>query len=237
MGTGLDDNLREMQAVIKNFLAGAPANMASGSTVDLSTATSNYINITGTTTITSFGTEVSGISYLIKFAAALTLTYHATSMILPGAASITTAAGDTALVVSEGSGNWRMVWFTVASQLPRPLEYFIIDVGDESTAITTGTAKKIFRIPPAMTVTAIHASLSVAQTSGSIFTVDVNEGGTTMLSTKITIDNTEKISTTAATQPVLSDTAIAAYGEITVDVDQVGDGTAKGLKIYIIGYI
>jgi hypothetical protein len=110
-----------------------------------------------------------------------------------------------------------------------------IACSDESTALTTGTAKVTFRMPHAMTLTAVRASLSTAQTSGSIFTVDVNEGGTTILSTKITIDNTEKTSTTAATGPVVSDDLLADDAEITIDIDQVGDGTAKGLKVCLIG--
>jgi hypothetical protein len=90
-------------------------------------------------------------------------------------------------------------------------------------------------MPYAMTVTAVRASLSTAQASGSIFTVDINEGGTTILSTKLTIDNTEKTSTTAATAAVISDSALADDAEITIDIDQIGDGTAKGLKVTIIG--
>jgi hypothetical protein len=90
-------------------------------------------------------------------------------------------------------------------------------------------------MPYAMTVTAVRASLSTAQASGSIFTVDINEGGTTILSTKLTIDNTEKTSTTAATPAVVSDTALADDAEITIDIDQIGNGTAKGLKVTIIG--
>lgn len=110
-----------------------------------------------------------------------------------------------------------------------------IACSDESTALTTGTAKVTFRMPRAVTLTAVRASLSVAQTSGSIFTVDINEGGSTILSTKITIDNGEKTSTTAATAPVISDTTLADDAEITIDIDQVGDGTAKGLKVFLIG--
>lgn len=107
---------------------------------------------------------------------------------------------------------------------------------DETTALTTGTAKITFRMPYAMTVTAVRAALVTSQTSGSIFTVDINEAGTTILSTKLTIDNTEKTSTTAATAPVISDTSLADDAEITVDIDQIGDGTAKGLKVTLIGY-
>lgn len=110
-----------------------------------------------------------------------------------------------------------------------------IACSDETTALTTGGAKVTFRMPHAMTLTDIRASLTTAQSSGSTFTVDVNEAGTTILSTKITIDNTEKTSTTAATPPVISDASLADDAEITVDIDQVGDGTAKGLKVYLIG--
>ena len=60
-------------------------------------------------------------------------------------------------------------------------------------------------MPYAMTLTSVRASLSTAQTSGSIFTVDINESGSSVLSTKLTIDNTEKTSTTAAAGPVISD--------------------------------
>lgn len=110
-----------------------------------------------------------------------------------------------------------------------------IACSDESTPLTTGMAKVTFRMPHAMTLTDVRASLTVAQSSGSVFTVDINEGGTTILSTKITIDNTEKTSTTAATAPVISDASLADDAEITIDIDQVGDGTAKGLKVTLIG--
>lgn len=123
----------------------------------------------------------------------------------------------------------------VASPATAKAEALIIACSDETTALTTGTGKVAFRMPWAMTLTAIRASLSTAQSSGSIFTVDVNEGGATILSTKITIDNGEKTSTTAAAPPVISDSTLADDAEITVDIDQVGDGTAAGLKIILIG--
>lgn len=115
-------------------------------------------------------------------------------------------------------------------------ESIIVAASDETTALTTGSAKVTFRMPYAFTLTAVRASLTTAQTSGTIFTVDINEAGTTVLSTKLTIDNTEKTSTTAATAAVISDTSLADDAEMTVDIDQIGDGTAKGLKITLIGF-
>ena len=115
------------------------------------------------------------------------------------------------------------------------VQSIVVAASDETTALATGTAKVTFRMPYAFTLTSVRASLTTAQSSGSIFTVDINEGGTSILSTKLTIDNTEKTSTTATTPAVISDTALADDAEITIDIDQVGDGTAKGLKVVLIG--
>ena len=115
------------------------------------------------------------------------------------------------------------------------VQSIVVAASDETTALATGTAKVTFRMPYAFTLTSVRASLTTAQASGSIFTVDINEGGTTILSTKLTINNTEKTSTTAATAAVISDVNLADDAEITIDIDQIGDGTAKGLKITLIG--
>lgn len=91
------------------------ADIASAGTTNLANATGVYFNITGTTTITSFGTVAAGAIRQLTFTGILTLTYNATSMILPGAANITTAVGDTATFRSLGGGNWRCVDYLRAS--------------------------------------------------------------------------------------------------------------------------
>ena len=106
---------------------------------------------------------------------------------------------------------------------------------DETTALTTGTAKVTFRMPYAMILTSVRASLTTAQASGSIFTVDINQGGSSVLGTKLTIDNTEKTSVTAATAATITTSALTDDSEITIDIDQIGNGTATGLKITLIG--
>lgn len=113
----------------------------------------------------------------------------------------------------------------------------IIACSDETTALTTGTAKATFRTPYAMTLTEIpRASVTTAPT-GSVLTVDINEGGASILSTKLTIDASEKTSTTAAIPAVLSDATLANDAEITIDIDGVGSTIAgAGLKVTLIGY-
>jgi hypothetical protein len=93
------------------------ADVASAATCDLGASAAIKQRITGTTTITSFGTGVNKWR-IIKFAGVLTLTHNATSLILPGGASITTAAGDTAIVMSDGSGNWTCIAYKRASGRP-----------------------------------------------------------------------------------------------------------------------
>jgi hypothetical protein len=112
---------------------------------------------------------------------------------------------------------------------------YVFICGDETTAMTTGT-KRTKRIPFGMIVTDVRAELVTAQASGSIFTIDVQESGSTILSTLLTIDNTETTSTTAVTPFVLSDTSLAANAQIAVSVTQVGNGTAAGLTVTLIGH-
>ena len=159
------------------------------------------------------------LNTLIIPGTATKVTYDAKGMILSG----------TNITTSDVSG---LGTLATATTIPCVIQ---LACSDETTAITAGTGKVTFRMPHAMTLTGVRASLTTAQTSGNIFTVDINEGGTSVISTKITIDNTEKTSTTAVTAPLISDSSLADDAEITIDVDQIGDGTAKGLKITLIG--
>jgi len=87
----------------------ATLSLASATTTNIGAQNANTITITGTTTITAFDTVAAGVIRRLVFAGALTLTHNATSLILPGAANITTAAGDVFQFLSLGSGNWRCI--------------------------------------------------------------------------------------------------------------------------------
>ena len=115
-------------------------------------------------------------------------------------------------------------------------EVILLACSDETTDLTTGVGKVTFRCPFAFTITGVSASVSTAPV-GSTIICDINETGTTILSTKLSIDASEKTSTSAASAAVVSDTTIAADAEITVDIDQIGSSTAgKGLKVKLDGY-
>ena len=113
---------------------------------------------------------------------------------------------------------------------------FVIACSDETTALTTGT-KVTFRLPFAFTVTEVRASLTTAGTGANLVTLDFEQNGTTILSTKITIDAGDTTSTEASTQPVISTSALTDDASIDCDVDQIDSGgVSAGLKMYLIGY-
>lgn len=151
---------------------------------------------------------------------------------LPAASALT---GTEQVEVNQGGTSARTTIQEIANIAGASVKVIQAAASDETTALTTGTDKLTFRVPYAMTLTEVRASLSVSQYSGNIVTVDINNNGASILSTKITIDNMEYTSVLAVTQPVISSASLVDDSEITIDIDQVGDGSAKGLKITLIG--
>ena len=142
IGSNLDDNLREIEKVVRQDLASKGADIASATTTDIGAVAGLMHDITGTTTITGLGTVSAGIWKVLKFEGALTLTHNATSLILPGAANITTADGDVGIFISEGSGNWRCLHYMKASGgVLGPI------LGTQQ-ATTSGTSIDFTSVPP-----------------------------------------------------------------------------------------
>jgi hypothetical protein len=135
---------------------------------------------------------------------------------------------DNHLYFQDGAGNNRKV----------TEEVFIVSLSDETTDLTTGTAKATFSMPFAFNLTSVIATVTTAP-AGSTLIVDINEGGSTILTTKLSIDASELTSTSAASGAVIGGAgpAIANAAALTFDIDQIGSGTAgKGLKVYLYGY-
>lgn len=112
-------------------------------------------------------------------------------------------------------------------------EVIQIACSDLVTDLTTGTNKAYFRMPYAATLNDVRCSLLDAGTVSGI-TVDINENGTSVLSTLLTTDATEDTSTTATTAAVISDSALSDDAKITIDFDAVptaGKGVIVTLKL------
>lgn len=109
-----------------------------------------------------------------------------------------------------------------------------IVLSDETTTITTGTAKATFHLPWPFVLESVMAELNTVSSSG-IPTVDINVNGSTILSTKLTIDASELTSITAATAAVMTSTSFVRGDSFTFDQDVAGTG-AKGMKVWLVGY-
>ena len=147
---------------------------------------------------------------------------------------------DIDISVNDGGGTGRRAKFTANTHSNEVIlkgieEVIIVALSDETTNLAAGTAKASFHMPYAMLLSKVKASVNTAPT-GSVLTVDINEAGTTILSTKLTIDAGEFTSDTAATAAVISDAALADNALITFDIDGVGSSaTGKGLKVTLYG--
>lgn len=107
---------------LANHVVAAPLGTGIGSlpaatTVDLCSTPRSSVTITGTVPITAFGGSCvqQGVLKVLNFTGNATLTYNATSLVLPGVGNVTTAAGDTAIAQYLGSGNWRVISYQPAS--------------------------------------------------------------------------------------------------------------------------
>lgn len=202
----------------------------------------NVISITGTPP----GSPINGAAYIVAAVGATgafggqagKIARYSTALTPAAWEFYTPKAGWRAHVVSEGidysyiGGAW-----VAPSTATARVQSIVIACSDEVTALTTGISKVTFRMPYGFTLQAVRASVSTAPT-GAVLQVDVNAGGSSILSTKLTIDVSEKTSVTAAAPPVISTAFLANDAEITIDIDQVGSTVAgAGLKVTLIGEV
>lgn len=199
------------------------ADIASATTTDIGAATGNFVHITGTTTITGLGTIQAGTRRAVVFDGALILTHNATSLILPGAANITTAAGDSAVFESEGSGNWRCIQYQRTAYAP---------AGGQTVSLITGavaTGSTVFPIDdtiPQNTEGDQYMSLAItpkSATSKLNIQVVVNCGGDgTTMAAAIFQDSTAG----ALAAGYVSPTAVNATDQIVINYSMVSGTTS-----------
>lgn len=120
------------------------ANIASASTLSLPAAGGGVFNITGTTGVTGIGSAQGGRQVRLYFAGALIITHNGTSLILPGAANITTVAGDCADFINEAAANasgsnWRCFNYQRSSGSPLNATDFIATQANQETGTSITT--------------------------------------------------------------------------------------------------
>jgi len=178
------------------------------------------------TTISTFGASLIDDSAAVNGRATLGVVIG--TDVLPEISLVTQAEAQ------AGSATTERIWsaLRVREAHEASPSFVQIQVTQNADDVLTGTGIALVHIPFARKLTAVHAEVATAGTTG-VSTFDINRNGITMLSTKLTIDSAETGSDTAATAAVIDtgqdDTAINDV--ITIDVDGVSTTKPKGLTI------
>lgn len=258
--TGPDEFFRAHAAIVRRLHAKG-ADVASAATVDLGAINDgSYVNITGTTTITSFGTIAAGVERTLLFADALTLTHDAAKIILPGAANIVTVAEDVAVFVSEGAGLWRCKSYQRKAVPPSvPLDASVVTAKIADLGVTTAkiadlgvTTVKV--ADDAVTYAKVQNVSATDKVLGRVSAGagDIEEIACTPFARTVLDDaDAATVRATTGTEPVLlstlTTTALATSVEFTgLDINthkgyvivvtyKNGTATAHGTSMYING--
>jgi hypothetical protein len=197
--------------------------IASASTLTLPTI-GDYFNVTGTTGITAISTRAAGRDVTLVFAASLTVTHNGTSLILPGGANITVAAGDVMRLKSEGSGNWRCVSFnraSLAAGAPAPGEYLL------SYQAVTGSPSQIDITSGITSAYDLYVVRFLLVTFNSIVSIGLQIGSGSFTTTNYlygsSISRSSSGSVSAANSTSASAIMLTAAGDVVSGRDVIGE--------------
>ena len=123
------------------------------------------------------------------------------------------------------------VW-EVVNNPSSEIHYWTVSLTAPDGEASTGTGVDEFTTWEDVHIVNVYAEHKTAGTTG-VSTYDINEDGTSILSTKLTVDSTEDDSSTAATAAVISDDFIDAGSKISFDIDGVSTTAPEGVKITI----
>lgn len=219
----VDDYLRSISSLLRHTNAKG-TDIASAATTSIGAATGEFVHVTGTTTITSFGTNATaGIRRVVLFTGALTLTHNATSLILPTGANITTEADDVAFVVSLGSNNWRVLAYLRKSGLPLSTSFTdsTFEIKDNSDAtkkvafqvsgVTTGTTRTL-TVPNSSGTIALTSDIAIQQLYPITASVAANALTVTINATSLDFRSTTLTSGTQVTRTASSPSVTVSNG-------------------------
>ena len=223
---------------ITGLASGSSANLAG--VISDETGSGSLVFATSPTLVTpALGTPASGTLTNCTFPTLNQSTTGSSASCTGNSATVTTNANLTGDVTSTGNATAIGAGVIVLADMSTAAktESLIIAAGDETTVLTVADGKTEFQMPYAFTLTDVRATLTTAGSTSGVTTIDIEDDGVSIFSTLLTIDSTEKTSTSAATAAVISGATIADGSIMKINVDVLSGGaTEAGLKIAFIGY-
>jgi hypothetical protein len=164
---------------INEFQQKSELDVASAATCDIGGQLSTKLRITGTTGITSFGTNYRG-PIMLRFAGVVTLTHNSTTLVCPGSSNLTTAAGDVLIAwpIASVSGTLDG-WQVAVLARGNGGAIFVTGPTAPTAAVNTNTtqlATTAFVIAQLKAGPAFAAAHSVSQSLSSAVSTKINLG-------------------------------------------------------------
>lgn len=157
----------------------------------------------------------------------------------PDNATYLTASSDGTLsaerVVTDA---YNGVWdFAVAGQVKyRRLETWQYALSNQVDPLVSAVGLLSVPVPYNLELTEVQAFVVTPAATGGPLTFDIRLNGTSIMSTLITIEDTENNSIDSATPPVIASPSLTRGGVLRFDLTDDADGTAVGAIITLIGY-
>jgi hypothetical protein len=172
-----------------------------------------------------------GIMKMVQFDGALQLTHNSGSFNLPTGANITTAAGDRALFRSEGSGNWRCMWFQRATGAALK----IADESIDSDAYVDASIDAAHLASSSVTTAKINADAVTAAKIGDdvIDSEHITDGSIDAAHLASSSVTTAKINADAVTAAKIGDDVIDSehYVDASIDAAHLASSSVTTAKI------
>lgn len=188
----VDNAFRNLAGMLARFTG--DDTLVATATTNLGSVPGRYIVVTGNTGISAFGTIKAGTLKFLKFSGTPILTHNATSLILPGAVNKQVVAGDAAIMVSEGGGNWRCLAYLDASASSADTVHYTAETNTAARQLQARTNIGLTLGYPLLEVvdektTGTNAANSAVTTwnTRALNTIKTNEIGATVASNQVTI--------------------------------------------------
>jgi len=221
------------EIIANEFVSGAEIAAASAATVDIGAVQSNSVNITGTSNISSFGTNYQGPKY-IRFSGALTLA-NSGSLICPGNSNLAISAGDTMIVTPKATAGVSDGWVVIsyiksvaATDLSNTVR---VDVAASGTPVIlyTNISSRNIRLTGSATITKFTAD------TGGLYFITFGGASTLVNSTDIVTNTGGNILTQAGDTCILRATAysvveVLSYSSVA-GVAQAVSGLMYGNRV------